>query len=101
MIPSATAASTFWVCRNLGMRSILAVPLRRQEDVLGIMVVFSGWAGVFGERDIRALKLLAGLVIEALWSHEVHRQQTPAPQPVERLESPVPADEALTADLDQ
>ncbi|MGA9210955.1 MAG: N-acetylmuramoyl-L-alanine amidase [Terriglobales bacterium] len=90
-----------WVCRNLGMRSILAVPLRRQEDVLGIMVVFSGWAGVFGERDIRALKLLAGLVIEALWSHEVHRQQTPAPQPVERLESPVPADEALTADLDQ
>ena len=65
-----------WVCRNLGMRSILAVPLRRQQDVLGIIVVFSGWAGVFGERDIRALKLLAGLVIEALWSHEVHARQT-------------------------
>jgi len=84
-----------WVCRNLGMRSILAVPLRRQEDVLGVIVVFSGWAGVFGERDIRALKLLAGLVIEALWSHEIHQRQAPAPQPAERLEAPEPAAEAL------
>jgi len=90
-----------WVCRNLGMRSILAVPLRRQEDVLGIIVVFSGWAGVFGERDIRALKLLAGLAIEALWSHEVHRRQASAPQPAERLEAPEPAAEALAADLGQ
>ncbi|HXP46098.1 MAG TPA: N-acetylmuramoyl-L-alanine amidase [Terriglobales bacterium] len=90
-----------WVCRNLGMRSILAVPLRRQEDVLGIIVVFSGWAGVFGERDIRALKLLAGLVIEALWSHEIHQRQAPAPQPVARLEAPEPAAEALAADLGQ
>ncbi len=90
-----------WVCRNLGMRSILAVPLRRQEDVLGIIVVFSGWAGVFGERDIRALKLLAGLVIEALWSHEVHRRPAPAPEPVERLEAPEPAAEALAANLGQ
>jgi len=67
-----------WVCRNLGIRSVLAVPLRRQQDVLGIIVVFSGWAGVFGERDIRALKLLAGLVIEALWSHEVQQREAPA-----------------------
>jgi N-acetylmuramoyl-L-alanine amidase len=88
-----------WVCRNLGVRSILAVPLRRQQDVLGIIVVFSGWAGVFGERDIRALKLLAGLVIEALWSHEVHQRTAPAPQPVERLEVPAPAVEALSVDL--
>jgi GAF domain-containing protein len=43
-----------WVCRNLGVRSILAVPLRRQQDVLGIIVVFSGWAGVFGERRMKS-----------------------------------------------
>jgi N-acetylmuramoyl-L-alanine amidase len=93
-----------WVCRNLGIRSILAVPLRRQQDVLGIIVVFSGWAGVFGERDIRALKLLAGLVIEALWSHEVHQRPAPAAQPVEKLEVekqevPAPAVKALSVDL--
>lgn len=91
-----------WVCRNLGMRSIVAVPLRRQEDVLGLIEVFSGWAGVFSERDVRALKLLAGLVIEALWSHEVHQQQQAALLPAnQQSEAPLPAAECLQADLDQ
>lgn len=84
-----------WVCRNLGMRSILAVPLRRQQDVLGIIVVFSGWAGVLGERDIRALKLLAGLALEALWANEAHAQPVSEPEPVASTE--VPAEEPLFA----
>ena len=71
------------VCRNLGMRSILAVPLRRQQDVLGILVVFSAWAGVFCERDIRTLNLLAGLVIEALSSRQLHERQAILPKPAE------------------
>jgi len=93
-----------WVCRNLGIRSILAVPLRRQQDVLGIIVIFSGWAGVFGERDVRALKLLAGLALEALWASEVHLQGgrcEPAvvsePQPVEAAEVCEPAEELAAA----
>jgi N-acetylmuramoyl-L-alanine amidase len=81
-----------WVCRNLGMRSILAVPLRRQQDVLGIIVVFSGWAGVFGERDIRALKLLAGLALEALWANEAHQRAASEPGPF--IPEPEPIDEA-------
>ena len=89
-----------WVCRNLGIRSILAVPLRRQQDVLGIIVAFSGWAGVFGERDIRALKLLAGLVIEALWSHEVRQHQTPAPEPKPTVEASAKAED-VSAELEQ
>ena len=83
-----------WVCRNLGIRSILVVPLRRQQDVLGIIVAFSGWAGVFGERDVRALKLLAGLVIEALWSHEVHRRETPALEPEQKIEASAQVEDA-------
>jgi N-acetylmuramoyl-L-alanine amidase len=90
-----------WVCRNLGMRSIVAVPLRRQEDVLGLIEIFSGWAGVFSERDVRALKLLGGLVIEALWSHEIHQQQAvPSPPDTPMEAPPLPAAEALAADLD-
>ena len=89
-----------WVCRNLGIRSILAVPLRRQQDVLGIIVAFSGWAGVFGERDMRALKLLAGLVIEALWSHEVHQREALAPKPAPSLEAPAQVEDIPTQ-LDQ
>jgi len=72
--------------------------LRRQQDVLGIIVVFSGWAGVFGERDIRALKLLAGLVIEALWSHEV--QQREASGFEASLAAPAQAED-ISADLDR
>ena len=95
-----------WVCRNLGMRSILAVPLRRQEDVLGILVVFSGWAGVFAERDIRALRLLAGLALEALWANEAHQQTQelepeaePEPEPVAQQEAPEPSPDAISAAL--
>ena len=86
-----------WVCRSLGMRSILAVPLRRQEEVLGIIVVFSGWAGVFSERDIRALKLLAGLALEALWAHEAHQRSAVAPEPVESLEAEAPSPDSISA----
>jgi len=46
------------VCRGQGIRSVLAVPVRCR-DVLGILAVFSGWTGVFSERDVRALSLLA------------------------------------------
>ena len=83
-----------WACRNLGLRSVLAVPLRRQQDVLGIIVVFSGWAGIFGEREIRALKLLTGLVIEALWSHEAH---APAPETPPLTAQPMMLTEAAAA----
>jgi N-acetylmuramoyl-L-alanine amidase len=58
-------------CRTLGIRSILAVPLKRKDQVVGLLEVFSGWAGVFGERDIRTAKLLGGLAIEVVWSEAV------------------------------
>ena len=93
-----------WVCRNLGMRSILAVPLRRQDEVLGIIVAFSGWAGVFGERDVRALRLLGGLVNESLWAHEAHQREFPEPAGVEAagtFEAGAPAEERLAADFGQ
>ncbi len=76
-----------WVCRNLGIRAVLAVPIRRQHDVVGIIEVFSGWAGVFSDRDVRSLTLLAALVIEVLWSQEVQERGQAAPE-VERSSGP-------------
>jgi N-acetylmuramoyl-L-alanine amidase len=75
---------------NLGVRSVLAVPLRRQRDVLGIIAVFSAAPDVFCKRDVRALKLLAGLVIDALWSNEAHPQPAAAPEPGESLQAQQP-----------
>ena len=64
----------------MGMRSILAVPVRGQQDVLGILAVFSGRTGAFSQHDIRTLELLAELVTETL-------EPKPAPpQPVPRIE---------------
>ncbi|MBV9610067.1 MAG: GAF domain-containing protein, partial [Acidobacteria bacterium] len=57
-------------CRQLGIRSILALPLILHEQTLGLVEIFSGWAGVFGDRDIRTMKMLAGQIIEALWEEE-------------------------------
>ncbi len=55
-------------CRALGIRSILAVPVKRQDQVLGLLEIFSGWAGVFSDRDIRSAKLLGGQIIEVVWA---------------------------------
>ena len=63
------------VCRAMGLRSILAVPVRGQQDVLGILAVFSGRAGAFSPRDIHTLELLAELVSETL-----------EPKPARRIE---------------
>src|SRR5581483_1194499 len=57
-------------CRQLGIRSILALPLILHDQTLGVVEIFSGWAGVFGDRDSRTMKMLAGQIIEALWEEE-------------------------------
>ncbi len=68
------------VCRNQGIRSILAVPVQRQE-VLGILAVFSGRAGVFSEREVRTLRLLAGLVVAQVTQHAGDVAAVAATQP--------------------
>jgi tetratricopeptide (TPR) repeat protein len=87
------------VCRALGIRSVLAVPVRG-EDVAGILEVFSGWAGVFGERDVRTLEMLAGLVVVQLPKASAGAAETehaqPAQVPVERA-AELPASETREA----
>jgi N-acetylmuramoyl-L-alanine amidase len=70
-------------CRELGIRSILAVPLEHQGRIHGLLEIFSGWAGVFGDREIRAAKLLGGQIIEALWAEHLRQRgiQEVAPAP--------------------
>ncbi len=83
-------------CRALGIRSILAVPLKRQDQVLGLLEVFSGWAGVFTERDIRSARLLSGQVIEVVWA-EAARWRRQLAEPDAQAAAPLVAAE-LAAD---
>jgi PAS domain S-box-containing protein len=51
---------------DLGVRSILVVPLRDEHQTLGVLKVVSPEAHAFSERDAKALRLLGGLMGAAL-----------------------------------
>jgi GAF domain/PilZ domain/Sel1 repeat len=54
------------ICRALGLRSILAVPVRVGEKSIGIVEVFSGLPNAFSENDSRVLQRLAETVVAAV-----------------------------------
>jgi len=52
--------------REIGIRSILVVPLKEELRILGVLKVVSAEAHAFTERDAKALRLLGGLMGAAL-----------------------------------
>ena len=53
-------------CRALGIRSMLAAPVRAGEKSIGILEVFSGQANTFSDSDEKALQRLAETVLAAV-----------------------------------
>ena len=53
-------------CRLLGIRSIIAVPIRQGNFVIGLLEVFSSTAHAFNERDCTILQRLAEVVLTAV-----------------------------------
>lgn len=51
-------------CRQLGIRSVLAVPLRHNEQVIGIFAAFSAQLAAFGYSEARLVQFLADLASE-------------------------------------
>jgi len=49
-------------CRALGIKSVMVVPLIREEEVIGVFELFADRANAFEERDITALERLAEMV---------------------------------------
>jgi N-acetylmuramoyl-L-alanine amidase len=62
-----------FACRNLGARSMVAVPLLAKNTVIGLIEAFSTEAFGFNDRDIRSLSLLAELILAALKPEEEDR----------------------------
>lgn len=55
-------------CRKTGTRSLIVVPLYHAQETVGVLKVVAGKPHAFGDRDVRALQLMAGL-IAATMSH--------------------------------
>lgn len=54
------------ICRVLGIRSIIAIPIRRVDTVIGLLEVFSSNAGAFNENDNTILRQLADTALAAV-----------------------------------
>jgi GAF domain-containing protein len=53
-------------CRRLGVRSILAAPLRHFRRTLGVFEVLSGSPHAFDHRDVATMQLLSSMMVAAI-----------------------------------
>ena len=61
------------VCRRLGTRSIVAVPIASAHGTLGLLEAFSAQPYGFNDSDVRSLNLLAELILAAMKPEEENR----------------------------
>jgi GAF domain-containing protein len=54
------------VCRQLGIASVVVMPVVNDDQVLGVFELFSGKANAFGERDLSAIQRLSQMVETAV-----------------------------------
>jgi GAF domain-containing protein len=54
------------VCRQLGIASVVVMPVVNDDGVLGVFELFSGKANAFGERDLSAVQRLSEMVETAV-----------------------------------
>ncbi len=55
-------------CRQIGLNSMIVVPLIYKNEVVGIIKVLSKKAGHFCEEDIKILELMSGLIAAAMYT---------------------------------
>jgi putative methionine-R-sulfoxide reductase with GAF domain len=69
-------------CRALGLRSMLAAPVRLGDKVIGLLEVFSAHPGAFGENDGIVLQRFADTILAAInRAARAHDVAPPPPTP--------------------
>ena len=74
------------VCREMGIASVVVMPVVHDDEVLGVFELFSGKAKAFGERDLTALMRLGGMVETAV---TLARTAGGIPAQIETAKAPV------------
>lgn len=54
-------------CRQVGLRSMIVIPLRHDASTVGVLKAMSAGVAHFSEHDVRLLELLSGLVAAAMY----------------------------------
>jgi N-acetylmuramoyl-L-alanine amidase/putative methionine-R-sulfoxide reductase with GAF domain len=85
-------------CRDLGTRSMIAVPLSAKKRVVGLIEAFSSEPFGFNDSDVRSLDLMGELILAAIRPEEedrlaelAERVASPPPPSVELKVEPAPA----------
>jgi hypothetical protein len=82
------------VCRQLGIASVVVLPIVSDEQVLGVFEILSGKTRAFDERDLSALRRLSDMV-EIAVNHAVAAQTLPAHTTADVQKAELPAEEPL------
>jgi putative methionine-R-sulfoxide reductase with GAF domain len=53
-------------CHAMGIRSVMVMPLMREQEVIGVFELLAGRPQAFEERDVTALERLAEMILTAL-----------------------------------
>ena len=78
-----------YACRQLGARSMVAVPLCGRRRVIGLLEAFSAEPFGFNDSDVGSLELLAELILAALKPEDEDRFAESAEVAVAQLSAPV------------
>jgi hypothetical protein len=68
-------------CRELGIASVVVMPVVYDDEVLGVFELFSGKANAFGERDFAALRRLSEMVFDRAGTGRSFDFQPGQPEP--------------------
>ena len=63
------------VCRRVGVRSMIVVPLFHGYDTVGVLKVLSGRPGHFHDEDLADLELMAQFIADAMSNAAVHHER--------------------------
>ena len=79
------------VCRQLGIASVVVMPVVRDHEVLGVFELFSGKTNAFGERDLSAVQRLGQMVETAVQLAQVTERLPEKLKTQECATGPAPA----------
>jgi hypothetical protein len=73
------------VCRQFGANSLLMLPIYEREVLVGVLQVLYGEAHSFLDSEVRAYRLMSGVVGEAITRHSQHAEKKAARRSFEQV----------------